>query len=214
MAGDEHAFVTVLAAGGIYPMHLFYNGQEIGNGFGEIVDGPHAGRDLRLSTVHQWFVDPKTNYPCPDDEMINTGQGVSIPFGNLTTIRIPVDPATFNLTELANAYGNDADISRIGFSVKVERPDGTTDALTRPSKTGQAPQMILLPRTWQWPTERTQIHDAYPDFEKWVTDGDGQSYENLDWHKNVRTGYIYDSLWEGSDAARAYRAAKTATPTE
>lgn len=214
VAGDEHAFVTVLAAGGIYPMHLFYNGREIGNGFGEIVDGPHAGRDLRLSTVHQWFVDPKTNYPCPDDEMINTGQGVSIPFGNLTTIRIPVDPATFNLTELANAYGNDADISRIGFSVKVERPDGTTDALTRPSKTGQAPQMILLPRTWQWPTERTQIHDAYPDFEKWVTDGDGQSYENLDWHKNVSTGYIYDSLWEGSDAARAYRAAKTATPTE
>lgn len=214
VAGDEHAFVTVLAAGGIYPMHLFYNGREIGNGFGEIVDGPHAGRDLRLSTVHQWFVDPKTNYPCPDDEMINTGQGVSIPFGNLTTIRIPVDPATFNLTELANAYGNDADISRIGFSVKVERPDGTTDALTRPSKTGQAPQMILLPRTWQWPTERTQIHDAYPDFEKWVTDGDGQSYENLDWHKNVRTGYIYDSLWEGSEAARAYRAAKTETPTE
>lgn len=214
VAGDEHAFVTVLAAGGIYPMHLFYNGLEIGNGFGEIVDGPHAGRDLRLSTVHQWFVDPKTNYPCPDDEMINTGQGVSIPFGNLTTIRIPVDPATFNLTELANAYGNDADISRIGFSVKVERPDGTTDTLTRPSKTGQAPQMILLPRTWQWPTERTQIHDAYPDFEKWVTDGDGQSYENLDWHKNVSTGYIYDSLWEGSDAARAYRAAKTATPTE
>lgn len=214
VAGDEHAFVTVLAAGGIYPMHLFYNGQEIGNGFGEIVDGPHAGRDLRLSTVHQWFVDPKTNYPCPDDEMINTGQGVSIPFGNLTTIRIPVDPATFNLTELANAYGNNADISRIGFSVKVERPDGTTDALTRPSKTGQAPQMILLPRTWQWPTERTQIHDAYPDFEKWVTDGDGQSYENLDWHKNVRTGYIYDSLWEGSEAARAYRAAKTETPTE
>lgn len=214
VAGDEHAFVTVLAAGGIYPMHLFYNGQEIGNGFGEIVDGPHAGRNIDLSTVHQWFVDPKTNYPCPDDEMINTGNGVSVPFGNLTTIRIPVDPSTFNLTDLANAYGNAADISQIGFSVKVERPDGTTDALTRPSKEGQAPQMILLPRTWQWPTERTRIHDAYPDFEKWVTDGDGQSYENLDWHKNVRTGYIYDSLWEGSDAARAYRAAKTGTPTE
>lgn len=32
----------------------------------------------------------------------------------------------------------------------------------------KAPQVILVPGTWQWPTESTPINEAYPQFTKWV----------------------------------------------
>lgn len=34
----------------------------------------------------------------------------------------------------------------------------------------KVPQMILVQGDWQWPTERTNILEAYPDFKAWVSD--------------------------------------------
>lgn len=47
--------------------------------------------------------------------------------------------------------------------------------ITAPTK-GEAPQMIIVPDSWQWPSERTSILDAYPNFTDWSSDK-----TNTDW---------------------------------
>lgn len=36
----------------------------------------------------------------------------------------------------------------------------------------KAPQVILVPGSWQWPTERTDIREAYPKFAEWVSNAE------------------------------------------
>ena len=54
---------------------------------------------------------------------------------------------------------------------------GVEDAIiiSAPKK-GEAPQMIIVPDSWQWPSERTSILDAYPNFTDWSSDK-----TNTDW---------------------------------
>ena len=53
---------------------------------------------------------------------------------------------------------------------------------------GEAPQMICVASsTWVWPTERTSIVDAYPDFGDW-----GQNYaSNQTWYLNPSSENVY-----------------------
>ena len=52
--------------------------------------------------------------------------------------------------------------------------EGNKDAteITAPNqdKTSNIPQMLLLPKGWDWPTEQTHIYNVYPEFENWATD--------------------------------------------
>lgn len=51
-----------------------------------------------------------------------------------------------------------------------------------------APQMLLIgdgDGSWQWPTERTKISDAYPGFNAWVTDRN-----NSGWTKNPDESHV------------------------
>ncbi len=67
-----------------------------------------------------------------------------------------------------------------GFSVKVTDEEGNvTTEITAPGQ-GKVPQMICVPGTWLWPTERTNISAAYPGFGEW-----GANYgTNNDWCNN------------------------------
>lgn len=47
------------------------------------------------------------------------------------------------------------------------------------------PQMILVQGDWQWPTERTNILDAYPNFKAWIGD-----HTNTDWIMNPTEGKV------------------------
>ena len=52
--------------------------------------------------------------------------------------------------------------------------EGDKDAaeITAPNqdKTSNIPQMLLLPKGWDWPCEQTHIYNVYPEFENWATD--------------------------------------------
>lgn len=47
------------------------------------------------------------------------------------------------------------------------------------------PQMILVQGDWQWPTERTNILEAYPNFKEWIGD-----HTNSDWIMNPTEGKV------------------------
>lgn len=205
VSGSDAAFVTMLAAGGTLKAHLYYKGHEIGNGFGEIVAGPHVGTDKVLGHVNDWFGVDTHNVT------VNVGSGgVQTGFGALTTVRIPVEEDFSLVGKL------EEDISREnGFFVEVEREDGRTTQITRPDHRGEAPQMIILPGTWHWPLERVAISEAYPgginydgtylpSFQEWVTNGDGNGFQKTDWYKTAKDGAVMRHAWNGSEAARDY----------
>lgn len=204
VSGSDAAFVTMLAAGGTLKAHLYYKGLEIGNGFGEIVAGPHVGTDKALGHVNDWFGVDTHNVT------VNVGGGVQTGFGALTTVRIPVEEDFSLVGKL------EGDISREnGFFVEIEREDGRTTQITRPDHKGEAPQMIILPGTWHWPLERVAISEAYPgginydgtylpSFQEWVTKGDGFGFQSIDWYKTAKDGTVMRHAWNGSEAARDY----------
>ena len=45
--------------------------------------------------------------------------------------------------------------------------------------------MICVPATWAWPTERTKIQDAYPDFANWSANSN-----NIEWYNNAVSGKV------------------------
>lgn len=206
VAGSEEAFVTMLAAGGTLPVQLFYNGYELdgsGGVNGEVVGGLFVGAGRRFDHVNKWFGHDAKN------AVVGVGNGSrNVDYGNVTTMKIPVDPS-FTLTDKAEATEGKV----LGFSVKVDRGDGTYEEVTRPDATGEAPQMIILPGTWAWPLEKMPISGAYPggissngevfpSFQDWVNDGDGKGYQNANWHKAPSRGRVVEHPWDGSDAAR------------
>ncbi|MBQ8607382.1 MAG: DUF4842 domain-containing protein [Bacteroidaceae bacterium] len=99
--------------------------------------------------------------------MVNTGNGTT---ANVTSQEIEV-PADFSMS---------TDMG--GFSITVVKggDEEVTVDIAAPGK-GEAPQMICVASsTWVWPTERTSIVDAYPDFGDW-----GQNYaSNQTWYLN------------------------------
>jgi hypothetical protein len=94
---------------------------------------------------------------------INVGpKGISV---TLTTDSIPVDTGE-------EVY---ADINAVLEDIKiVVTNEGDKDAseITFPNyvTTATAPQMLLLPKGWDWPSEQTCIYDVYPLFEQWAAD--------------------------------------------
>lgn len=89
-------------------------------------------------------------------------------------------PEGFSLSDMKNGLG--------AFRIKTTHPDGSTldGNWITPQSNGIAPQMLLLPYGWKWPSERQHIHHAYPDFDKWVKDQD-----NTDWLNNRDDLFIY-----------------------
>ena len=66
-----------------------------------------------------------------------------------------------------------------GFNVKIENNHKTFTVGTPGANNGEAPQMLILNRDWLWPTERTRINTAYPDFDQW-----GANYLDYLWVNN------------------------------
>ena len=106
-------------------------------------------------------------------DMINTGR---ITENKIYPIRLNGVPTDFSMTE----FTADPNADNGKFSIRVERADGTKVTVTGPSK-GEAPQMLVLPFDWKWPTELTNILTTYPDFGEW-----GANYTNSDWVKTIK----------------------------
>jgi hypothetical protein len=114
-------------------------------------------------------------------EMVNTANGTTkanMKQASPFVVQVPTDwsHAAFS-TE-----GN-------GFNVKVQNDENVT--IATPGN-NVAPQILILTPNWLWPTERTRINSAYPNFGEW-----GENYTKTDW---VKTGVDYNKVidWGGT----------------
>jgi hypothetical protein len=101
-----------------------------------------------------------------EGSMVNTGQNSAQPI----TITVS-KPAGF-------------DFQTCSF-VLVSEVEGEYTAV-KISVKGQDPHGIVVPGKWQWPTERTCIKDAYPEFNTWAAD----HTKARDWYKHPVEGKV------------------------
>lgn len=132
--------------------------------------------DKSYGEVHEMFKVETT-------EMVNTASGTTkanMKQASPFVVQVPTDwsHAAFN-TE-----GN-------GFNVKVQN-DGNVTIATPGNN--PAPQILILTSDWLWPTERTRIDTAYPQFGKW-----GESYTNSTWVNEYNGSNVVD--WVGASQA-------------
>ncbi|MCI7016507.1 MAG: DUF4842 domain-containing protein [Prevotella sp.] len=106
----------------------------------------------------------------------------SYPMINTTTLTATATPQEVTVPENYTVTNNMG-----GFSIIVKSKDNSDSnavLITAPSA-GTAPQMFCVPSTWAWPTERTKIQDAYPDFANWSADSN-----NIEWYNNATAGKV------------------------
>lgn len=117
-----------------------------------------------LGEIHAWLGGKAGS-------MINTGAGAT---GAGASKTVTVD-AGFAMSDNMG-----------GFSIQVIKEDGTTTVdVTAPGQ-GTAPQMICVPGGWAWPTERSNISVAYPQFGAW-----GSNYNSaVEWYNAPAEGYV------------------------
>ena len=106
----------------------------------------------------------------------------SYPMINTTTITAPGSPKVVTVPEDYTVTNNMG-----GFSIIVKSKDNSNSnaVLIKAPSAGAAPQMFCVPSTWAWPTERTKIQDAYPNFANWSADSN-----NIEWYNNATAGKV------------------------
>lgn len=158
----QEVHVKALAAGGTLPVNLYYNGEKVGD----------------FSCWNEWFGVSET------DHIINAGSQSDHTGLDGAEIKLNVD-GKFSLS--SEMFREGAETPMGGFSLKVENDvEHTSHWVRPPGTTGTdaiAPQMILVPGTWAWPTERTHICEAYdgvggshPGFKDWCNNHDHNSW--------------------------------------
>lgn len=98
--------------------------------------------------------------------MLNTGSKGTP--GSAITITVPADYSVTNH----------------GFTVKVK--DQNESIVLESAEIGTAPQMLVLPGEWAWPTERTPIGTAFPMFIDWSK----AANTAIDWYKSPVEGKV------------------------
>ena len=98
--------------------------------------------------------------------MLNTGSKGTP--GSAITINVPADYSVTNH----------------GFTVKVK--DQNESIVLESAEIGTAPQMLVLPGEWAWPTERTPIGIAFPMFVDWSK----AANTAIDWYKSPVEGKV------------------------
>lgn len=98
--------------------------------------------------------------------MLNTGSKGTP--GSAITINVPADYSVTNH----------------GFTVKVK--DQNESIVLESAEIGTAPQMLVLPGEWAWPTERTPIGTAFPMFVDWSK----AANTAIDWYKSPVEGKV------------------------
>ena len=161
VSGQPHANVKLLAAGGTLPAHICFNRK------------PYGGE------VHARFKDSAGN-PIASNVMVNTAEGTTQ--ANMKQTSPFVVPVPTDWSHAAfSTEGN-------GFGVMVQNEDNVTHVTPG---NHSAPQILILPDNWLWPTERTRINTAYPQFDEW-----GENYTNTTWVNEYVGSNVVD--WVGA----------------
>lgn len=130
-------------------------------------------RNCSYGEVHEMFKVATT-------EMVNTASGTTK--ANMKQASPFVVQVPTNWSHAAfSTEGN-------GFNVKVQN-DGNVTIATPGNN--PAPQILILTSDWLWPTERTRINTAYPQFGEW-----GKSYTNSTWVNEYNGSNVVD--WVGT----------------
>ena len=145
-AGETTAKVTPLAAGGVLPSNIYYDGRNLGE-IHNLINGAQPNANGQYS-------------------MLNTGSKGTP--GSAITITVPADYSVTNH----------------GFTVKVK--DQNESIVLESAEIGTAPQMLVLPGEWAWPTERTPIDTAFPMFGDWSK----AANTAIDWYKSPVEGKV------------------------
>lgn len=123
----------------------------------------HGGNNL--GEIHYLIngAQPNANGQYP---MLNTSSKGTP--GSAITINVPADYSVTNH----------------GFTVKVK--DQNESIVLESAEVGTAPQMLVLPGEWAWPTERTPIGTAFPMFVNWSK----AANTAIDWYKSPAEGKV------------------------
>ncbi|MDE6653377.1 MAG: LruC domain-containing protein, partial [Muribaculaceae bacterium] len=161
---------------------------EANNAIKEAAKKVETGTFVIGTEVHKWL--GASHYT----QFVNVGNSRNGASGKVVQFRIPAD-ADLKYVE-KGAHGSEQNKPLYGFSILVDKENTlqidafneaehgmkTIDNLKlgegtymigAPDENGSiAPQMLLISDgdgSWEWPTERTKISDAYPDFNHWIT---------------------------------------------
>lgn len=152
VAGSGKATVTPLAAGGVLKSYISIGDRSLGE-IHSLINGS-TGESGKM-------------------KMLNTNYG-----GNNPGAGQPIELDVAKDFTLSNS-GSGSNMG--GFVIKTEQENsgnGVNSVAIFAPTAGTAPQMILVPGTWQWPTEKVQIYDAYPRFKDWSQEAGA----NVDWY--------------------------------
>lgn len=160
VAGDTKLTLTPMAAGGTLPSVIYFNNTEIGE-------------------IHQLFSATANDAGLYSPINVNSSSTVSpssVSAGNPKEITVGV-PENFTLTNSNGAVGMG------NFTIVVNgNNENSAKTTIGPSKTGEVPQMFMVPATWAWPGEGVQIEKVYPNFSQWSSTNNGASW---DWYNNT-----------------------------
>ena len=109
-------------------------------------------------------------------EMVNTGNGTRTVKPFTATVQ---KPAGFDFQTNSFVLGAKVRTDMLGLYVNDYY-------MLRVSSTGTDPHGIVIPGKWQWPTERTSVKEAYPEFTTWASD----RTKAKDWYKHPATGKV------------------------
>lgn len=157
-ARREFAELYLVAAGGTLPAEVYYGDQLL--------------KVNEKSEIHQIFGQ--------DASQVYNIVNATNPMTNG-----PICIKKFTDDEAAQLFWNGDDprikndvlsIVTDNIKIKVTGNDGNSHFVTVPSVNApyqgsdKAPEIIVLPYDWEWPTENTFINDAYPGFKNWAND--------------------------------------------
>lgn len=114
--------------------------------------------------------------------------------GASTSTPLNVDPGTSPSAGtpvlLEKEIDSSTPIATITGNITIQVPHGNSNTFItscqHKDSYGKAPQMILFPAGWDWPSENTEICKVYEDFDKWVADT-----EYTDWYKTPKESSDY-----------------------
>lgn len=138
-----------------------------------------AGGTLKISIAY----DGETLFSHTDGVMYATG-------GAETSYTISQMPGTKKATiTMADDFTWTDENCLNKFTINVTSRGGDfVKAIPATTQAGYAPQCLVIPNaTWQWPTGRTSIKDAYPNFAAWVAD----KTVNTEWYNYPASGMVY-----------------------
>ena len=160
---SSKVYMLPLAAGGTMPAHIFLSTQDLGE-----IHALLGGTSASTSTP------------------INVGdKGITVNLANRDTIWINTDETPY------------AEIEAVLRDIKIvvtNDKDGDINAnkITFPNKDKQSniPQMLLLPKGWDWPNEEIIIYDVYPKFKDWAADMTENGWIEDPVEKGINTSYF------------------------